>query len=117
MKKTLVIAALVLGLATIQAQSANAWWIFSNTENAVKSDVNRIKNAPKNAVNEQKAQLKKQQEAQKKALEKKQAELKKQQEAQKKALEKKQAEQKAKVNAKKNQVNTVKKDLNTLFSK
>ena len=109
MKRTLIIAALVLGLSAIQAPS-NAWWIFSNTENAVKSDVNSVKNTAKNTANTVKN-------APKNAVEAEKAKLKKQQEAQKKAIEKQKAADKAKVEAKKNQVNTVKKDLNTLFSK
>ncbi|MCR4881124.1 MAG: hypothetical protein K6A44_04135 [bacterium] len=109
MKRALIITALVLGLTAIQAPS-HAWWIFSNTEKAVKSDVNNVKTSTKNAVNDVKN-------APKNAVNAQKAELKKQQEAQQAKIKKQQAAQQAKVNAKKNQVNTIKKDLNTLFSK
>ncbi len=127
MKKALIITALILGLSTVQAQQANAWWIFSNTANAVKSDVNSVKNsaknaantvknAPKNAIEAEKAKIKKQQEAEKAKLKKQQEAQKKKIEAEKAKLKKQQEAQKAKVDAKKNQVNTIKKDFKTLFS-
>ena len=114
MKKIVITAALLLTVTTCNSVFAattfmtNTMDALKSTKNAVKTDINAQK---QKSIENQKAR----EQAQKEAIEKKKAEIKAKQNAQKEAAKKRKAEKEAAKKNVENNINNMKKDLNTLF--